>query len=278
MVVTVLAWASAFVAIRGVGAHFTPAALTLGRLVVGALVLGVLQVRRSWLRPSRKDWLLLVVCGLAWFGGYNIALNAAERRLDAGTTAMLINIGPILIAGLAALVLGERIHRWLAVGAGVAVFGVALIAVATRAAGGSANRTGVLLCLAAAVAYAVGVVAQKPVLRRVPALQVTWVACTIGAVACLPALPSLAHDLAAAPESSIAGVVYLGVVPTALAFTTWAYALARTSAGRLGVTTYAVPPLVILLGWVLLGEVPAGLAVTGGAVCLLGVGLSRRRS
>jgi drug/metabolite transporter (DMT)-like permease len=73
-------------------------------------------------------------------------------------------------------------------------------------------------------------------------------------------------------------MVYLGAVPTAIAFSTWAYALARTDAGRLGVTTYLVPPLVILLAWILLDEVPPFLAVVGGVVCLAGVAVSRRRS
>ena len=73
-------------------------------------------------------------------------------------------------------------------------------------------------------------------------------------------------------------MVYLGVVPTALAFSTWAYALTRMDAGKLGVTTYLVPPLVIVLGWLLLDEVPPALALVGGAVCLAGVALSRRRS
>ena len=67
-------------------------------------------------------------------------------------------------------------------------------------------------------------------------------------------------------------MVYLGAVPTALAFSTWAYALGRMDAGKLGVTTYVVPPLVILLGWLLLDEVPPALALVGGAVCLAGVG------
>ena len=86
-----------------------------------------------------------------------------------------------------------------------------------------------------------------------------------------------AGELTRAPASSVAGTVYLGVVPTALAFSTWAYALARTDAGRLGVTTYLVPPLVIALAWVLLDEVPPVLAVVGGVVCLAGVAVSRRR-
>jgi drug/metabolite transporter (DMT)-like permease len=150
-----------------------------------------------------------------------------------------------------------------------------LIGVATRSAG--ADLLGVGLALVAAVTYAAGVVTQKPLLRRLPALQVTLTACAIGALCCLPWAGVLAGELTRAPASSIAGMVYLGVVPTALAFSTWAYALSRTDAGRLGASTYLVPPLVVVAGWLLLEEVPPALAVAGGLVCLLGVALSRRR-
>ena len=189
---------------------------------------------------------------------------------------MLVNIGPILIAVLAGLWLGEGFPRWLVAGLAVAFSGVLLIGLATR--GTDADVLGVVFCLVAAVTYAVGVVAQKPVLRRLPPLQVTFTACAVGALCCLPWAGSLAAELGEAPIGSVAGLVYLGVVPTALAFSTWAYALARTDAGRLGVTTYLVPPLVVLMGWLLLDEVPPALAVVGGAVCLAGVALSRRRS
>jgi drug/metabolite transporter (DMT)-like permease len=70
--------------------------------------------------------------------------------------------------------------------------------------------------------------------------------------------------------------VYLGAGPTAIGFVTWAYALARTTAGRMGSTTYLVPPLAVLLGWALLGESPPLLALPGGALCLAGVALARR--
>jgi drug/metabolite transporter (DMT)-like permease len=72
-------------------------------------------------------------------------------------------------------------------------------------------------------------------------------------------------------------MVYLGVFPTALAFTTWAYALARTTASRMGATTYAVPALVVAMSWAFLGEVPGAVTLVGGALCLAGVAVSRSR-
>jgi drug/metabolite transporter (DMT)-like permease len=273
VVVTVLAWASAFVAIRGVGHDLSPGALALGRLLVGTAVLGLLMAGRGWVRPTAREWALIIVCGVGWFGVYNVALNAAEQHLDAGTTAMLVNIGPILIAVFAGLLLGEGFPRRLVAGLAVAFAGVLLIGTATRSA--EADLLGVALCVVAAVTYAGGVVAQKPVLRRLPGLQVTFTSAAIGAVCCLPWAGVLADELGRAPTGSIAGMVYLGVVPTALAFSTWAYALRRMDAGSLGVSTYLVPPLVIGLGWLLLGEVPPALALVGGAVCLAGVALAR---
>ena len=274
--VTVLAWASAFVAIRTVGAHYLPGSLALGRLLVGAAALGAsVLVGRRWVTPSRREWTLIAVCGVAWFAAYNVALNAAEQRVDAGTAAMLVNVGPILIALSAGLLLGEGFPRWLVIGALVAFAGAVLVGAAT--AQGTSDVWGAVLCVVAAVTYAIGVLAQKPVVRRLPPLQVTFLACVIGAVACLPFAPGLVRDVATAPPTATGWLIYLGLVPTALAFSTWAYALARMDAGRLGVSTYAVPPVTIALGAALLGETPPLLAIVGGGICLVGVGLSRRR-
>lgn len=274
--VTVVLWASAFVAIRHLGDNVSPGPLALGRCVVGSLALGALLLLRGGARrPTRGEWWRLVVLGVLWFGAYNVALNAAEQRVDAGTAAMLVNLGPVLIAVLSGLLLGEGFPRPLLLGLVVAFAGVVVIGLATSS--GSADVVGVLLCLTAAGVYAVSVVTQKPLLASMSALQVTWTACTIGAVVSLPFAPDLVHDVRAAAPSAVGWVVYLGLMPTAVAFTTWAYALARSSAGRLGSTTYVVPPLTILMGWLLLGETPPALAVAGGAVCLLGVAVARHR-
>ena len=104
----------------------------------------------------------------------------------------------------------------------------------------------------------------------------TWLACTVATIACLPFGPTLVREAGSADASSIAWALYLGALPTAVAFTTWAYALARTSAGRMGATTYLVPPLAIGMAWLFLGESPPGLAFAGGALCLAGVVVARR--
>ena len=73
-------------------------------------------------------------------------------------------------------------------------------------------------------------------------------------------------------------MVFLGLFPTAIAFTTYASALRHMSASNLGVTTYVVPVITIALSLLFLGEVPPPLAYAGGALALVGVAVARRSS
>src|SRR6478672_10714025 len=129
---TVLLWSSAFVGIRAAGEALSPGPLSLGRLLVAALVLGAIVAARREALPPRRDVPRLLLCGLLWFGAYNVLLNAAEQRVDAGTAAMLVNVGPVLIALLAGLLLGEGFPRSLLTGCAIAFAGALVIGAATR--------------------------------------------------------------------------------------------------------------------------------------------------
>jgi len=274
--VTVAVWGSAFVGIRSASQELSPGALAFGRLAIASLALGVIVLLRREPLPSRRDLPAIAFVGAAWFGLYNITLNEAERRVDAGTAAMLVNIAPVFLAVLAGFVLHEGFPRPLVAGCAIAFAGAIVIGLATSERGVDAGW-GAAMCVAAAAAYAGGVVAQKPLLARASGLQVTFLACTVGAVACLPFAPALVGEAADASAGTLAWTAYLGIVPTAIGFTTWAFGLKRTNAGKLGATTYLVPPIAVFLGWVFLGETPPALAYAGGVLCLAGVALTRAR-
>ncbi len=272
---TVVLWASAFVGIRSASRSLSPGALAFGRLSVATVALGVVMVLRGERLPSVRVLPGIAACGVLWFGMYNVVLNEAERRVDAGTASMLVNVGPLMIAVLAGVFLREGFPSRVLTGCLVAFAGAVVIGAATST-HGLVPSWGAGLCVLAALGYAGGVVIQKPLLRRASALQITFVACAVGALVCTPFAPSLARELPRAPASATAWMVYLAVAPLAVGFLTWAYALARTTAGKMGSSTYLVPPIAILLGWALLGQTPPALAYAGGALCLLGVWVSRR--
>ncbi|MCD5346755.1 DMT family transporter [Agromyces sp. S2-1-8] len=276
MLVVLVLWASAFIAIRFVGDALSPGPLALGRQLVGtAALVAVALVRRPPL-PRGRSLALVALYGVLWFAGYTLVLNLAERHLDAGTAAMLVNVAPLIVAVAAGVFLKEGFPRSLVVGMLVAFAGVVLIA--TGGVGNHADPLGVVLGLLAALLYALGVLVQKVALRDTDALSATWVGCAIGAAALLPFLPQTVVEVGAAPAPAVWAMVYLGVFPSAVAFLLWAYVLKRSPAGVTASATLAVPAIVVLLGWLLLGELPTVLGMVGGALCLIGVAWSRRPS
>jgi drug/metabolite transporter (DMT)-like permease len=276
---TVVFWASAFVGIRAAAVELSPGALALGRLLVGSLALGAIVAVRRPALPARRDLVPIVAIGVLWFGIYFLALNAAEREVDAGTAAMLVNVAPILIAILSGTFLGEGFPPRLLIGCVIAFSGVVVISLATSGQQpGSSTTLGIALCFVSAAVYSIAVTIQKPLLRRVSGLMVTWLGCMVGALVSLPFLPQLLEEAGRAQPATLGWIVYLGMFPTAVAFTTWAYALGHTAAGRLGSLTYLAPAIAIVIGWLLLGEAPAPAAFLGGSIAIGGVIVARSRA
>jgi drug/metabolite transporter (DMT)-like permease len=184
--VTVVLWASAFVAIRSAGAHLAPGALAFGRLLTASLALGALWLIRGGGWPPRRAWPGILGSGVLWFGLYMITLNWGERQVDAGTAAMLVNIGPILIALLGGWLLREGFPRRLGAGMVVSLAGVIVVGISESGAGqsgggqsggGRSPVAGIVLCVLAAICYAAGVVCQKAALRHASAVQMTTFGC-----------------------------------------------------------------------------------------------------
>jgi drug/metabolite transporter (DMT)-like permease len=125
---------------------------------------------------------------------------------------------------------------------------------------------GLLLGLTAATVYAGSVLLQKVVLRDLDAVRAIWLGCVFGTLALLPFGPALVTQLPGADPAAGGGAIYLGIVSTAVAFSTWAFALRRMPAGRIGpLVGYLVTVVAVLMSWAFLAEVPSATAIVGGS-------------
>lgn len=195
-----------------------------------------------------------------------------------GGAALFVNVAPLLIAVGAGTLLGEGLPRRLLVSTAVGLVGVTIMSLGVSGGGltGAGTARGVVLALLAAVLYAASVLLQKVILRQLDGVAATWLGFVVGIVVLLPFAPTAADQVQTASTEAVLGVVYLGVFSTALAFSTWEYALARIPAGRLGSVSYLVTVVSVALSWVLLGEVPTVVTLAGGAIAVAGVALGRR--
>lgn len=273
VLVTMTFWASSFVAIRFIGTDLSPGPLALIRVVVATLVLAPFVFRRGLAVPRGTGWLLVGGYAALWMALYTVVLNAAEHHLDAGTAAMLVNVAPILVTLWVGFVQRAGFAVPLVAGLVVAFVGVAIIGLGAE--GGQRDLTGLLLGLLAAALYAAGVILQKGALRTIDPLSATWWGTALGAAALVMFLPATVTEVADAPTGAVVAAVYMGIFPTAVAFSLWAYALRRVDAARLSLSSYLVPAITVLLSWALLAEVPTVYGLVGGSLCLVGVAVSR---
>jgi len=271
IVVTVLAWASAFPAIRA-GLHaFGPIELGALRFAIAGAPAALFLVLAQPAWPSWPDFIRLAVGGILFVGLYTALLNMGEMTVSAGAASFIINTNPIITAGLAMVVLGERFSARAWAGTALSFMGIGLIALGEGQ--GLRLDTGALLILGAAVCTSVTTVVQKPLFARHRPLTVSAWNMVLGALVLTPWLPGASAQAFAASPEALFAVVYLGIVPSLIAYGTWAIALSRLPASRASNFMYCVPPVATLLGFLWLGEVPTPLGAVGGAMALIGVAI-----
>jgi drug/metabolite transporter (DMT)-like permease len=269
VLVTILAWASAFPAIRA-GLHaFSPIELGALRFAIAALPAALFLVITRPVWPSLPDFLRLATGGVLFVAFYTALLNMGEMTVSAGAASFIINTNPIMTAGLAMLVLGERFSARAWIGTALSFAGIGLIALTEGE--GMRLDTGALLILGAALCSSVTTVVQKPLFAQHKPLTVAAWNIVIGALILAPWLPNAAAEFAGASSSGVQAVIYLGLVPSLVAYGTWSVALSRLPASRASNFMYCVPPVATLLGFLWLGEVPTLIGAIGGAMALVGV-------
>jgi drug/metabolite transporter (DMT)-like permease len=265
----VVLWASAFPVIKlgleGLGfLHLT----LIRHLIASLCFLPFLALTGRRLFPERRDVPGFILLGTVGIGIYHTALNAGELRVSAGATSLIIASAPAMTALLARFFLGDRLPLMGWLGSLVSFLGIVVIVL-----GESASLRidpFALLVLISALSAAIFVVWQKPFLARYKAVEVTAFATWGGTLPMLAYAPGVIENASNA-GSALWAAAYLGLFPSAIAYSLLAYALSRTPVTVVSAYLYAIPVLALFFSWALLGEVPGALTLLGGAVTVAGI-------
>ncbi|MBI4607869.1 MAG: DMT family transporter [Candidatus Rokubacteria bacterium] len=242
------------------------------RMAVAAplLLVAARVAEGPWRLGWRRDGLACLALG-AFMAAYQVCYFSAVALTGIAVTALLaICSAPLMIALLAVLWLGERLTPQLALSLAMGVVGTGLLVTRPGEAGaiGSAFLPGAGLALGAGLAYALYAVVAKASLGRVAPLPLAALTFSVAAVALTPVLLGESRVIAQL-AAGWALFLYLGVVPTALAYTLYTLGLRRTPATVAGIVTLLEPLTATALGVGLFGE-RLGVGGVFGAVLLLG--------
>jgi len=276
-------WGAMFVVSKAVLPVVPPFTLLTLRLVLGALALGLLVLwNRSRKEPSPSSLRLWLPVLGAGFVGYGVSLGLQFTGTDLGTAsnaALVTCATPAFVALFAAPVLGEKIggRQWgaltLATLGVLAVLGPELTHFDPR------SLTANLLLVGAALTWALYTVLTAKAARG---LDLT-LASLVGFLGGLPiSLGGSAWELSTRGVGTIdggivAGVLFLGLVSTALAMLLWNYAFQALPASTAGLTFFAQPVTGTLLGTLFLGETPGLLFFAGAGLIGAALVVGRNR-
>jgi drug/metabolite transporter (DMT)-like permease len=271
VILTLLAliWGASFMLIKIADRELAPATLILGRLGSATLVLAAVAIvslgARRTIADLRAAWRWLVVVGIVNTALPFWLLSWGEKRLDSGLASIIQGAVPIFAALVAFGFFREsRVTGGRLVGLGIGFVGVAILV--------GAQPHGKLLAAFAVVAmalcYAVGMLLVGRHLLGTPPLVVALGSTLVGTIAALPA------GVAQAPShvwrgETIAAILVLGVVGTALAYLFFFALIQRAGATYAALVTFLVPPIALAYGAIFLGE-RFGAAAFGGLVLILG--------
>ncbi|HVP18496.1 MAG TPA: DMT family transporter, partial [Spirochaetia bacterium] len=248
---------------------FGPGHLALLRFLIASASLLVYALITRLPLPAVRDLPMLFLLGFLGFTVYHVGLNAGEVVVPAGAASFIVASVPVFSTLLAVVFLRERLTLLGSTGALVSFLGVALISVGTGT--GLRFEPAALLIVLAALAESIYFVAQKPLLSRYSALQLTTYTIWTGTFFMLIYLPGLVRQIGAAPVASTLAVAYLGIFPAAIGYVLWSVALSRADVSRVTSTLNLSPILSLIIAFLALGEVPSALSVVGGLTTVAGV-------
>lgn len=264
----VVLWASAFPAIRVAAPELGPIGLSFARLIVAAISLLVLAPFLKVRMPAAKDILLIFVCAFFGMTAYQLLLNTGEIFVPAGTASIIVAAAPLVSVGIAVVAFKEKL-TWVRIGGTILAIGGVLIVCLARA-GLSLSAT-VWIVVAAMIVQGIYHPLSRMLLRKYTALEVATYAMIAGTIMTIPFVPFGWHDIVTASGGAWLGAVYLGVLPSAVGFVLWGYAVARLPVVTSTSLLYLVPAVAVVISFIWLGEIPLAVELVGGVVVIFGV-------
>lgn len=250
-----------------------PISIGFWRMAIAAPALGAAcwaALGRRMFVVARRDALLMLVIG-ATMALYQVCFFAAILRIGVALTVLItLCSAPVLVTIMSGLLLRERLTRSIGAALLCALSGTALLVGGGSSVSGDLAHTltGVLLALGASLGYSVMTLCSRALAGRYHPLQpMTW-GLTTSAVLLFPF--ALADGLAVVyPAVGWLLLLYLGLIPTALAFVLFLTGMRDTSATVGSIVTLIEPLTATVLAWLLFGERLSGLGGVG-ALLLLG--------
>ncbi len=266
-------WGVPYLLIKVAVRHVSPPDLVFARTAIGAALLLPIAARRGELRPLVEHWKPLLAYSVVELVVPWVLLADAEQHLSSSLTGLLVSAVPLIGAVIA---MASPAHDRLSVTNGTGLLiGLAGVAVLLGFTVGRSELGSVAVVGVTVIGYAAGPAILARRLGSVPPFGIAAV--SVGFCAVVYAPWAVAHPPAVLPATTVASLLVLGIVCTAVAFVIFFALIAEMGAVRATVVTYLNPAVAVALGAAVLGEAVTWATAVGFVMILGGAWLATRR-
>ncbi len=265
--IAVISWGSSYIAVKAGLDGFSPYQLATYRFAVATLGFLPIILYKGLRKIPLKAIPTLAIIAIVGIVVYHLALNAATVYFSPNEVSFAANSSPVFMVFWAKLFLQESISLKSWLGVILALAGVSLLSIDDI----SDLRIQSLLLLAIPLSSSLFFVLQKPLLKKMQAYEVMFFAVALGAIVLLALDHTFIYEVKKASFIANFSAIYLGILPTTIAFILWADVLKSIKLSYASNFIYLVPLFTVVFSWIAFGDFPGAVKLFGGIVILLGV-------
>ncbi len=277
-----LFWASAFAFNRTAVETLSPFLIIPARLALAAIILIVIMYMRGERFPpltERRQWLYMGLIGTIGTALPFFLITWGQKTVDSSLAALYVTTSPLVVVAVAHFIFkDERMTPLKAAGTLLGLIGVGVLfgpdAVRNF---GSADVIAQGLCLAGAICYGASTLLARAA-PPIPPFTMAAGFVMLGALASLPMLTLVDWQSLHPSAASTGAVLALGLIPTAGASILYMSLVQRTDATFVSLTSYAIPVISVIIGWLAFREVQSWTALLAFALILAGIWLAQKQS
>lgn len=274
----VLVWGTSFVATKLAYASFPPITLAMLRFALASLLLGtIVLVRGSLQRLDKGDRKTIILSGFLGITLYFIMENTGIHLTTASNSALIIASYPAITALLEWGIYRTLVSRTQAIGIGLAIVGIIILAGAQSGQAGPHEFWGNLTLIGAGFAWAFYNFTTRKIVNKYSGMTIAFYQSVAGTVLFLPAVMFEAADWRVPTPMATMMLLYLAVFCSVAGYLMYNHSLRRLSATTLVSLMNLVPVLGVTCAAVVLHETITPRQIIGGAIVIGGVFLSLSR-
>jgi len=271
-------WGTAFIGIEIAIRQLEVLEVTFARVFIAFLfLLPFILYKKLSFPKDLKTWVLLSISAILNTAIPFSLINSGQEYISAGMSALMIGFGPFITLILSHIMTNdEKITKYKIYSVILGFIGLVILLGNNVIASNISQLKGQGLVLIASFSY----VLSSVIIRKITGVNYLMLSFLMFAVSSLilsPLVLYMYHDYVFELNDSVIAVIYLGILPTAIASIYRVKMVQEVGVGFMSQVSYLIPIFALIWAWLVLNEIPKLIVIIAFVIVLFGLYIRNKK-